>query len=54
MDKIEESSQNIPEEYFEEPGILNEKGLAKYKSGGDFGTLGKQVEIEEPEPRRID
>lgn len=47
-------SENIPEEYLEEPGILNEKGLAKYKSGGDYEIVGIQIEIEEEEePRRI-
>lgn len=45
---------DIPEEYFKEPGILNEKGLAKYKSGADMDIKGVQVEIEEPEPRRVE
>lgn len=54
MDNLEKPVQKIPDEYFEEPGILNSKGLAKYKSNGDMVIIGKQIEIEEPEPRRID
>ena len=45
---------DIPAEYLEAPGILNEKGLAKYKSGADMDIKGMQVEIEEPEPRRVE
>ena len=48
------SEEKIPEEYLDENGLLNEKGLAKYKSGGDYDIVGMQIEIEEEEePRRI-
>lgn len=47
-------SENIPKEYLDDHGVLNAKGLAKYKSGSDMEIKGKQVEIEEPEPKRID
>lgn len=48
-----DNTEKIPEEYLDENGLLNEKGLARYKSGADIDIIGKEVEIEEPEPRRI-
>ena len=48
-----EDNENIPEEYLDENGVLNEKGLAHYKTDANFDIVGKQVEIDEPEPRRI-
>ena len=47
------NEETIPEEYLDEHGVLNEKGLAKYKSGSDMEIKGIQVDIEEPEPRRV-
>ena len=37
----------------DENGLLNEKGLAHYKTDSNFDIVGKQVEIDEPEPRRL-
>lgn len=47
-------SENIPKEYLDDNGVLNAEGLARYKSGSDMDIKGMQVEIEEPEPKRID
>lgn len=49
----EKNTHDIPKEYLECNGVLNEKGLAKYKSGASMDIIGKQIEKEEPEPRRV-